>query len=144
MRKYTVIIVLFALAIVVGLRVYGPYHDSAVFRQKLDDISHGALDKDNAALSAEIAAKAQEVSLSIPEGGVEINRPPDGQSVEIKVAYQGVIDLFFFRHTVDFAASVTRELSFPAKMIKKSKESVEKSVQEHGEALDEKMRQIGQ
>lgn len=142
MRSVLFITAVLALAVVASLRIYGPYHDSEVFRQRIDDMALGALEKNDETLSAEIASAAREVSLEIPEGGVKIVRGPGGYSVEIHVEYQGVIDLFVFRHTVDFSAYVKRERSFPALMIQRSRERVEKSLKEHEGVLDEKIREI--
>jgi len=144
MIKYLIGAALVALAIVVGLRIYGPYHDSAEFRQRLDDITLGALEKNDAAMSAEIIFMAQAHFLKIPEGGIKIVRALDGRSVEINVTYQGMIDMGIYKHPIDFSAHVRRELSFPAMMIKKSKDSVEKSLKEHEGYLEEKMKQVGQ
>ena len=144
MLKYIISVALIALAIAVGLRVYGPYHDSADFRQKLDDITLGALEKDDATLSAEIMNLANTLLLKIPEGGVRIDRATDGHSVDIYVAYQGMIDMGIYMRPIDFSAHVRRELSFPAMMIKRSKEKVERSIKEYEGSLKEKVKQVGQ
>lgn len=139
MGKYLFGGVFVALGIFIGLRIYEPYYDSSRFRQALDDVTLSALEKDDAAVKAEIMRSAGSLDLGIAPTEIRIERSPDNRSVEIHVEYQGAVDMILARFPVEFTARARRELSFPAMIIRRSREKTEGALKEHEKELEEKI-----